>query len=74
MPKFRYVGPLDEVEVVVRVKQGEVIDVPAPAAGRAASIETDEDGNVTAHDLGEGFYAQPDTWAPVTRTQKPKGA
>lgn len=65
MPKFKYVGPVDEVEILVRVKRGEVIDVPASVAGRPYSEERDPDTDeVTSRDLGEGLLAQPELWEP----------
>lgn len=65
MPKFKYVGPLDEVDVLVRVKRGEVVDVPASAAGRAPSEERDPDTDeLISRDLGSGLLAQPELWQP----------
>lgn len=63
--RFKYVGPVDEVEVLVRVKRGEVIDVPASVAGRPYSEERDPDTDeVLSRDLGEGLLAQPSLWEP----------
>lgn len=65
MPKFKYVGPLDEVDVLVRVKHGEVVDVPKSAAGREPSETRDPDTDeVIERDLGSGFLAQPELWEP----------
>lgn len=61
---FTYTGPHEEVDVIVRVKQGEQVGVPDDFAGRAYSEEVDDEGEVVSVDLGEGFLAQPDAWRP----------
>lgn len=65
MPTFTYVGPLDEVELVVRVKHGEHITVPDAVAGRPPHQEHDADGVLILNDLGEGLLAQPHAWEPL---------
>lgn len=67
MKLFTYTGPLDEVDLHVRVKRGEQIGVSDACAGRPYSEELDEDGEVVSRDLGEGLLAQPDTWRADTK-------
>lgn len=62
MPTFTYVGPLDEVELVVRVKRGEQITVPDAVAGRPPHQEHDADGVLLVNDVGEGLLAQAHAW------------
>lgn len=63
MPKIKYVGVHDEVEIAdigAVCKQGGTVDVPAELAGKPP----------TKDDPGEGLLAQPDNWQPVTSGKK----